>query len=139
MAPGALVCTGTWRLRTRQAWALGDVTEGPAPPEPMWPGYDFRAEGKEACRGQPGVGLKGTWRHFQWAIEKEARSDRMPSPCQCILSEPGVLLGGSVHLLLLFCCLLNPDTGGQSRPMGMCPCGAESQVGKKDMKPEATN
>ena len=29
--------------------------------------------------------------------------------------------------------------GEQSRPRGMCPCGAESQVGKKDIKPEATN
>ena len=27
----------------------------------------------------------------------------------------------------------------QSRPVGMCPSGAESQVRKKDIKPEATN
>ena len=31
MAPGVLVCPGTWRLRTRQGWALHDVAEGPAP------------------------------------------------------------------------------------------------------------
>lgn len=31
MAPGVLVCRGTWRLRTSQGWALADVTEGPAP------------------------------------------------------------------------------------------------------------
>ena len=31
MAPGVLVCPGTWRLRTSQGWALGDVREGPAP------------------------------------------------------------------------------------------------------------
>ena len=27
----------------------------------------------------------------------------------------------------------------RSRPVGMCPSGAESQVGKKDTKSEATN
>jgi len=85
----------------------------------MWPGYDFRAEGKAACRGQPGVGLKGTWGHFQWAIEKEA-SDRVPSPCQCILSEPGVLLGGWVHFLFLFFHLLNPDTVVSRAEPGAC-------------------
>ena len=31
MAPSALVCPGTRRLRTSQGWALADVTEGPAP------------------------------------------------------------------------------------------------------------
>ena len=31
MAPGALVCPGTWRLRTSQGWALADVIEGPIP------------------------------------------------------------------------------------------------------------
>ena len=31
MAPGVLVCCGTWRLRTSQGWALADVIEGPAP------------------------------------------------------------------------------------------------------------
>ena len=31
MAPGVLVCPGTWRLRTSQGWTLSDVTEGPAP------------------------------------------------------------------------------------------------------------
>ena len=86
----------------------------------MWPGYDFRAEGKEACRGQPGVGLKGTWGHFQWAIEKQARSDRVPSPCQCILSEPGLLLGGWVHLLFLFFHLLKPDTVVSRAEPGAC-------------------
>ena len=30
VAPGALVCPGIWRLRTRQGGALGDITEGPA-------------------------------------------------------------------------------------------------------------
>jgi len=29
MAPGALVCPGTWRLRTRKGWALGDVIKRP--------------------------------------------------------------------------------------------------------------
>ena len=28
-APGVLVCHGTWRLRTSQGLALGDVTMGP--------------------------------------------------------------------------------------------------------------
>ena len=62
----------------------------------------------------------------------------MPSPCQCILSEPGALLGGWVHLLFLVFPLLNPDTGEQSRPTGMCPCGVESQRERK-IKPEAEN
>ena len=31
MAPGMLVCTGTWRLRTSQGWALAEVREDPAP------------------------------------------------------------------------------------------------------------
>ena len=31
LAPGAMVCPGTWRLRTSQGWALGNVTEGCAP------------------------------------------------------------------------------------------------------------
>ena len=31
MAPSALVCPGTRRLRTSQGWALADVTEGPTP------------------------------------------------------------------------------------------------------------
>ena len=30
VVPGALVCPGIWRLRTRQGGALGDITEGPA-------------------------------------------------------------------------------------------------------------
>ena len=30
MAPGVLICPGTWRLRTSQGWALADVIEGPA-------------------------------------------------------------------------------------------------------------
>ena len=55
---------------------------------------DFRAEAKEACRGQLVVGLKGRWRHFQLVVAKELGDDRMPPPCQCIPSEPGVLLGG---------------------------------------------
>ena len=33
----------------------------------------------------------------------------MSSPCQCILSEPGTLLGVWIHLLFLFFHLLNPD------------------------------
>ena len=31
MAPGVLVCPGTWRLRTSQGWAHGDVTVGSVP------------------------------------------------------------------------------------------------------------
>ena len=31
MAPGVLVCPGTWRVRTKQGWALGNVIEGPTP------------------------------------------------------------------------------------------------------------
>ena len=31
MAPGMLVCPGTWRLRTSQGWALADFIEGLAP------------------------------------------------------------------------------------------------------------
>ena len=31
MAPGALVCSGPWRLRTRQGWALGDVVKSSTP------------------------------------------------------------------------------------------------------------
>lgn len=33
----------------------------------------------------------------------------MPSPCQCILSEPDVLLEGQIHLLFSLFHLLNPD------------------------------
>ena len=72
---------------------------------------DFRAEGKEACGGQLGIGLKGKWQHSQRAIEKEVGSDRMPFPCQCILSQPGALLGGWFHLRFLLFHLLNPDPG----------------------------
>ena len=31
MAPGALVCPGSWKLRTSQGWALGKVMVGPTP------------------------------------------------------------------------------------------------------------
>ena len=31
MAPGVLVCPGTWRLRASQGWDLADVIEGPTP------------------------------------------------------------------------------------------------------------
>ena len=31
MAHGVLVFTGTWRLSTKQGWALGNVTEDPTP------------------------------------------------------------------------------------------------------------
>ena len=31
MAPGVLVCPGTWRLRTSQGWVLANIIEGPAP------------------------------------------------------------------------------------------------------------
>ena len=66
---------------------------------------------KGRLQGQLKVGLKGKWGHFQRASEKELGSDKMPSPYQCILSEPDVLLEGRVrHLLSLFH-LLNPDPG----------------------------
>ena len=54
---------------------------------------------KGRLQGQLKVGLKGKWGHFQRASEKELGSDKMPSPYQCILSEPDVLLEG-------WCCLL---------------------------------
>ena len=58
-APGALVCPGTWRLRTSLGWALADVTRGPRPSQnPCGHCDDFRTQDKEACRGQLGVGLK---------------------------------------------------------------------------------
>ena len=69
------------------------------------------AIGKGVLQGQLEVGLKGKWGHFHRVIEKEVGSDKMPSSCQCILSEPDVLLEGRVrHLLSLFH-LLNPDPG----------------------------
>ena len=68
-------------------------------------------EDKEACRGQLVVGLKGRWRHFQQVVAKELGGDRMPPPCQCILSEPGALLGGWVHVSFLFFHLSNIHTG----------------------------
>ena len=111
--------SGSWcaglplHLETKDQAGLGlwSCHRGPHPGQnPSGHCDDFRAEDKEACRGQLVVGLKGTWRHLQLAIEKESGSDRMPSPCQCMLSEPGALLGGRVHLLFLFFHLLNPDT-----------------------------
>ena len=61
MAPGVLVCPGTWRVRTKQGWALGNV-RGPHPSQnPYGHCDDFRAEDKKAYRGQLGVGLKGKW------------------------------------------------------------------------------
>ena len=61
----------------------------------------------------------------------------MPSPCQCILSEPGALLGGGSSSIFIFPFVESRHCGEQSRPRGMCPCGAESKGGKKDIKPKA--
>ena len=60
-------------------------------------------------QGQLEVGLKGKWAHFQRASEKEFGSDKMPSPYQCTLSEPDVLLEGWIRLLFSLFHLLNPD------------------------------
>ena len=131
VAPGALVCPGIWRQDQagRGPWWHH---RGPRPgQDPSGHCDDFRAENKEACGDQLGVGLKGKRWHFQRTIQKEVGSDGMPSPCQCILSEPGALLGGWVHLLFLVFSLLSPDTGEQSRPTDMCPCGVESQRERK--------
>ena len=82
---------------------------------------DFRTEDKEACGSQLGVGLKGKWWHFQWAIKKEVGSDRTPSPCQCILFELDALQGRWVRLLFLFFHLLNPDTMWAEQTCGHVP------------------
>ena len=111
---------GTWLTVGWCALAPGDRGPGRAdlwwchrgPPARTCSGHcdDFRAEDKEAWGGRLGVGFKGKWHHFQQAVKKVVGSDRMPSPCQCMLSKPGALLGGRVHLLFLFLHLLNPDT-----------------------------
>ena len=105
------VCPCTWRLRTSPGWAQN----------PCGHCNDFRTEDKEACGSQLGVGLKGKWWHFQWAIKKEVGSDRTPSPCQCILFELDALQGRWVRLLFLFFHLLNPDTMWAEQTCGHVP------------------
>ena len=54
----------------------------------------------------------------------------MPSPCQCILSEPDALLRGWFSLLFLFFHLLNPDTVLTRADMGMWACAPVEQTAK---------
>ena len=77
---------------------------------------------KGGLQGQLEVGLKGKWGHFQRASEKEFGSDKMPSPYQCILSEPDVLLEGWIRLLFSLFHLLNPDAGlSRTEPWACVP------------------
>ena len=116
MAPGGLVCPGTWRLRTRKGWALSDVIRAHV------------ASVKRGLQGQLEAGLKGKGGHFQWTSEKEEGSDKMPSPYQCILSEPDVLLEGWIHLLFSLFHLLNPDQGlSRAEPWTCVPVEQEAE------------
>lgn len=80
-------------------------------------------------------GLKGHGDICQWAAEEA--SDRVPSPCQCILSEPGVLLGEWV-LFFIFPFVESDTVVSRARPRGMCPCVGRAKW-EEDIKPEATN
>ena len=83
---------------------------------------------KGRLQGQLKVGLKGKWGHFQRASEKELGSDKMPSPYQCILSEPDVLLEGWIHLLFSLFHLLNPDQGlSRAEPWTCVPVEQEAE------------
>ena len=73
-------------------------------------------------QGQLEVGLKGKWGHFPRALEKEVGSDKTPSLCQCILSEPDVLLEGRIHIIFSLFHLLNPDSGlSRAEPWACVP------------------
>ena len=110
MAPGVLVCPGTWKLRTRKGWALGNVIKGPC-------GHcEKRFAGPTESRAYREMGK------FSAGKPREVGSDKMPSPYQCILSEPDVLLEGWICLLLSLIHLLNPDAGlSRTEPWACVP------------------
>ena len=53
-------------------------------------------------------------------MEKEVGSDKMPSPCQCILSEVDTLLGQWFGLRFSSFHLLNPDPGLSRADLWAC-------------------
>jgi len=83
---------------------------------------------KGGLQDQLEVVLKGKWEHFPLAIEKEVGSDKMPSPYQCTLSEPDVLLEGWIRLLFSLFLLLNPDQGlSRAEPWACVPVEQEAK------------
>ena len=135
MAPGALVCPGSWRLRTSQGWALGEVTVGPTPARTHV--AIVMTSGKRVRRlsGEPGSRALREMGTFPAGNGKRGGEWQK---CHLFASVFFLNLmlyweGGSVFYFQYSICWIQ-TLGWAEQTLGMYPWGAESQVGKKDIK-----
>ena len=139
MALSVLVCTGTWRLRTRQGWAR-DFIRGSAQVRThvvivMTYGQRIRRfSGLNGCKALREIGAFSAGNLKRGGEWQNAIS--LPVYSFWTWCSTG-WVGPSSILIIPF--VDSRPWAEQSRPLGMCPCGAGSQVGKKDIKAEVRN